>query len=188
MEENPVLRAELSRLTAESPNDVIGHSMVRAWLEKQIQEVIRLRPRYPHDIEVEVRWTPAITNLNCYMYALRINDDAIAEWRFPGAQPDTRFILDMLGSRMLRKKPLAKAGAGDIAVYFEPSGRPRHAGIFHDNKIISKWGNGATHIWRHGMWEVPSDYGNRIACLTALVSTENAIQGRDGRQRGLDLR
>ena len=62
-------------------------------------------------------------------------------------------------ANVLVEKPLTQATDGDIVIYFDKE-RPRHAGRFSDNKVISKWGDGATNIWKHELWEVPSDYGD----------------------------
>jgi hypothetical protein len=52
---------------------------------------------------------------------------------------------------------------------------PRHAGKFSNYKVISKWGDGVTQIWKHGLWEVPSDYGDTVRVFRPL-SEEQAVE------------
>jgi hypothetical protein len=106
------------------------------------------------------------------MHALGLDPKEIEDWRWPGIEPDTPFV-EAIVNNLLKEKPLGEATDGDIVIYFEKE-RPRHAGRFSNNKIISKWGDGATNIWRHALWEVPSDYGDTVRVFRPL-SEEEAV-------------
>jgi hypothetical protein len=167
------LRAKLSRLINDVPDDVVGEERVAAWLHLQIQKISELSTKYAHGISVEVPWDKEITGLNCYMHALGLSPDAISEWRWPDINLDTPFVSSLLGT-ILVEKPLEEATNGDIVLYFEKE-TPRHAGKFYNDKVISKWGDGVTHIWKHGLWEVPSDYGDTVHVFRPL-SEEQAVE------------
>jgi hypothetical protein len=165
------LRAELSRLTDSTPDDVVGEERVAAWLHQQIQKVAELKDRYPHGISLEIPWSAEITEANCYIYALGLTPDAIAEWRYLEIQPDTAFVCSIL-SMLLVEKFFEDATDGDLVIYFDNKGKPRHAGRYRDTKVISKWGNGATHIWKLDLWEAPSDYGNTARVFWPLATEQ----------------
>jgi hypothetical protein len=50
--------------------------------------------------------------------------------------------------------------AGDIAIYFNDE-HPVHAGTWDGDLLISKWGL-YSHLWRHGVCELPIEYGEEI--------------------------
>ena len=166
------LRTELSRIINCSPVDVVGEERVGAWLRLQVQKISTLNEKFPHSILIETPWSNDITGLNCYMHALGLNPEAIKDWRWPGIQPDTPFVGSIVDN-LLVEKSLSEATDGDIVIYFDKE-RPRHAGRFSDKKIISKWGDGATNIWKHDLWEVPSDYGGTARAFRPLSEEQAA--------------
>jgi hypothetical protein len=59
----------------------------------------------------------------------------------------------------------AEPERGDVVVYRNDD-QICHAGIVQDGRIVSKWGGG--HVWRHGLFEVPSSYGRGAQFFKAL--------------------
>jgi len=162
------LRNALSEITNRQPEPGADVDL-QEWMEQQIAEVMALGGDFGHSITIETRWSPDLSLYNCYMTALGLPQQRIKCWRPDRKiQPDTPFVRDLIEQGGLTAKavdPKAdpdKVSNGDIVVYFNKTGRPRHAGTFRDGLVVSKWGEGVTHIWRHGLWEVPSDYGNRV--------------------------
>ncbi|MGO8914341.1 MAG: hypothetical protein ACLQJR_00370 [Stellaceae bacterium] len=98
------------------------------------------------------------------MFALDIETDAIRD-RCQGQLifPGKKFIRAMEEKELLHAKALSPSDAaeGDILIYYR-NGAPEHAGILTSNRVISKWGSGPTHIWEHGIYEVPESYGDEV--------------------------
>jgi hypothetical protein len=138
------LRTELERLTV-APADVVGRQRVDRWLDDQIEAVAALRERYPHSITLHARSNAAIEEMNCFMYALGLETDAVREFCygnciFPGAN----FVSSLIGTVI--KPKTDDAANGDFIVYFDETQRALHAGIWKAGRIISKWGSGITHV------------------------------------------
>jgi hypothetical protein len=151
------LRAELSRLTAAPPT---GAGI--EWLEYQIREIEALRRTFAHSIAVEVRASVATQRTNCVMHALGIKAEEIEEWcNNSNVHPGLDFMAWLANERLIaRSIGPDEAVDGDIIVYLGDDLRPLHAASAKQGLIISKWGSGATHVWRHGVFEVPSGYGS----------------------------
>jgi hypothetical protein len=49
---------------------------------------------------------------------------------------------------------------GDVVLYFEKKAITHAAAISEQQTYCSKWGGDDVH--QHGLWEVPSQYGNRV--------------------------
>ncbi len=66
-----------------------------------------------------------------------------------------------------------EALSGDIVVYLDDDGTPKHAGKIAsaDKRIKSKWGGGL--FLEHGLWEVPQHYGDHVRYFE-LIATERA--------------
>jgi len=111
------LRTELERLTV-APADVVGRQRVDRWLDDQIEAVAALRERYPHSITLHARSNAAIEEMNCFMYALGLETDAVREFCygnciFPGAN----FVSSLIGTVI--KPKTDDAANGDFIVYFD---------------------------------------------------------------------
>jgi hypothetical protein len=146
---NPKLRAELQRLT--QPPEDAGIE----WLDVQILEMEKLRGRIPHSVRLHTRFSEAIHDLNCFMFALGIAPEAVSDMRLAQVFPGQRFVRFLLANGHLREE---KAEAS-LVIYFR-DGAPQHAGKLEAREVISKWGAGGTHIWQHDLWDIPSDYGS----------------------------
>jgi hypothetical protein len=169
------LRAELDRLT--TPPEGAGAS----WLGEQVEAIAALREKYGHTIDV---FEPASQErngngwVNCFMYALAIDpsrvNDACSEHIFP----NSTFVTHLIGNLLVQKnvRP-SEAADGDIAIYFDDSGKPTHAALRRKGRFISKWGGRGilAHVWSHGVYEVPGNYGNDVRVFEP-VSKEHAIR------------
>lgn len=153
---NPELRAELQRLTV-PPGDA-GIE----WLDVQILEMEELNKRIPHSVRLHTRLSRAILELNCFMFALDIAPDAVADMCLGHIFPGQRFVKFLLAREHLRETE-----AGTIAIYFR-DGLPEHAGKRDGGTVISKWGSGGTHIWEHALWDVPAEYGDEVRFFAGL--------------------
>ena len=58
---------------------------------------------------------------------------------------------------------------GDYIIYFD-NGKPQHAGRIRNNKVVSKWG--MYHLWEHGIWEIPIEYGDTVRFFTQIPLEE----------------
>ena len=130
------------------------------WLDEQINEIERLKELFRHNIELIQKATEE-TYQNCFAYAL--NMSFITKQDFLTGTPDLEFVELLILSGILL--PLSSAAEDDvIAIYSKDSagGSITHAGRKVGDKIVSKWGGGGTHIWKHSPLEVPARYGNHI--------------------------
>jgi hypothetical protein len=156
---NPKLRVELQRLT--QPPEEAGIE----WLDVQIQEMEELRKRIPHSVRLHTRFSEAIYELNCFMFAFGIAPDAVSDMRLAQVFPGPRFVQFLLANGHLREEK-AKAS---VIIYFR-NNAPQHAGKLEAGKAISKWGAGGTHIWQHDLWDIPSEYGSEARFFANLPS------------------
>lgn len=94
---------------------------------------------------------------NCFMYALGVLDSApIHRILYNNRDRDIKFGTEFV-ERLIEKEILKRRSEGDVIVYFK-EGRARHAGIFRNEYVISKWGRGC--LWKHRILEVPASYGD----------------------------
>jgi len=154
---NAKLRTELQRLTV--PPD--GATL--EWLNVQIRAMQELNERIPHSVRLHRRFSEAIYDFNCFMFALDIAPDAVSDMRLGRIFPGQEFIEFLLANDHLREVKTAPS----IVIYFR-DGIPQHAGKFDDGMVVSKWGAGGTHIWQHDLWHVPSDYGDESRHFASL--------------------
>jgi hypothetical protein len=171
----PELRAELDRLT--TPPDGAGFG----WLSEQVGAVAALKARYNHMIDV---FEPASQEkngngwVNCFMYALGIEAPRVNDVCRGDTFPNSTFVTQLIGNLLIQKiAQLSESSDGDIAIYFDNTGKPTHAALFRKGRFVSKWGGRGilAHVWSHGVCEVPANYGNDIRLFEPL-STEAAIR------------
>ena len=177
------LRAELSRLTAAPPTGAGSE-----WLEYQIREIEALRRKFAHSIAVEVRASVVTQRTNCIMHALGIEAQEVEEWcNNSNVHPGLDFMAWLANEKLTARSIVpSEAVDGDIIVYFGDDLRPLHAGSAKHRLIISKWGSGGTHIWRHGVFEVPSSYGSDARAYERIPPREAVSAFRDGLSRCYD--
>jgi hypothetical protein len=164
------LREKLNRLT-NPPRDA-----GLEWLDHQIEEIAKLNEACSHGIRLVTRSSHATSGLNCYICALNLDPDAIEDRRTVGIQPDKPFVRWLLKTTRLIKRTddPRQARNGDIVLYSAGPGKLRHARTWNGEKVISKWGDGRTHVWEHGLWEVPRAYG-RVFSFTITGSSSEDV-------------
>jgi hypothetical protein len=145
------------------------------WLDQQVVEIEQLKAMFPHSIELFQKATIEIANLNCYMYALGMSYEDI-EYCVTCEEdlPSSTFVESLISSEILLQcsSDFSDTDDGAVVIYFndETCLTPTHAGIKAGDKVISKWGWGGTHIWKHPPLEVPTQYGGYIKLYTPLTS------------------
>jgi hypothetical protein len=75
---NSELRAELYRLTLPPEGADFG------WLDVQVREMEALNERIPHSVRLHTRFSLPIYEVNCLMFALGIEADAVRDMRAQG--------------------------------------------------------------------------------------------------------
>ncbi len=74
------------------------------------------------------------------------------------AGPD--FIAFLLKNSLLEPREQTALSTGDLVLYFD-EGTFKHIGrLIEPSRALSKWGTGG--LYEHGLWEVPSTYGNEL--------------------------
>ena len=135
-------------------------SITYEWIDEEPRKIEQLKQQHSHDIEL---YEPARKDApyhNCYMYALGVAYDDIDE---PGQILNSKFIRQLIEDGILENLgDSSTAPDGAIIIYLDESEMPVHAGIKSGNKVISKWGYGYTHVWRHAAFEAPASYGDRV--------------------------
>ncbi|KRP89223.1 hypothetical protein AOQ73_26745 [Bradyrhizobium pachyrhizi] len=154
---NAKLRTELQRLTM--PPD--GATL--EWLDVQIREMQELNKRIPRSVRLHTRFSEAIYEFNCFMFALDVAPNAVRDMRLGRIFPGQNFIEFLLASYHLREVKTAPS----IVIYFH-DGIPQHAVKFDGRSVVSKWGAAGTHIWQHDLWRIPSDYGDESLLFASL--------------------
>jgi len=161
------LRNELSRLVGPPDGATVE------WLNAQIRNMDALRGKYEHSIQLCMHADQADDEANCFIHALGIDVDDVRELCSDKVFPNSRFVTSLLNGPMAKKSiDVRQRKNGDIVIYFDASGKPVHAGVCKGNHVISKWGTGLTHVWAHGLWEVPVEYGNRVRVFRPISTTE----------------
>jgi cell wall-associated NlpC family hydrolase len=121
-------------------------------------------------------------NINCFAYALglcesRLYCDAARETarrrenRWYASAEFVKWLTEHLCNERRSARP------GDVALYADQSGRPRHAGIVIErNRTRSKWGTFPAII-EHDIWKVPMNYGTSIGFVrpASLRKLEDAF-------------
>jgi hypothetical protein len=161
----PELRKEFDRL-ATPPGNLDGASSAdtwSAWLTGQIRNVAELSNSHPHTVRLHTECSaPKYEERNCFMFALDIEADAIRDKVLLSIFCGSEFVSVFVEKCRLRERTApSDAVNGDIVIYCH-DGNPKHAGKWADNRVISKWGSGPTHIWDHGVYEVPESYGDEV--------------------------
>lgn len=150
---NMELRRQLQTIFNENSGLLVG---------KQVPLIADLKKLHPHDIKLEAEakieddksW-----RYNCFAYALRLLESPefvnITE-TYPFLFANSSFV-SFLISNYLTQTEQNTTQNNDYIIYFHAA-VPTHAGRIRNVKVLSKWGH--YHVWEHGIWEVPTDYGD----------------------------
>lgn len=144
--ENGALRKALQRVAEECV------------LSKHALEIAALASRHPHSIKLVEESHSDPNGFNCFMHALGISELPSAFVQvamYHNLFPDSGFVAHLIATQLVENDAPMPSN-GDIVVYFEPPS-PKHAGLFCNGLIESKWGIG--HLWQHGVLEIPWSYG-----------------------------
>ena len=166
---NSELRKELDLLTTppESLTAASPAAAWEAWLAEQVRNIAELAGTHPHSIRLHTQGTPA-ERRNCFAIALGLDPEATfgsGSYVAPGS----KFVRDLCKSRILERKVMAPSEAAetDILIYLDGV-CPRHAGKWDNGKVISKWGHGPTHVWKHALWDLPESYGHDVGVFRPI--------------------
>jgi len=161
------LRERLLEITKTAP--VEDHALLIEGIRSQFGHTIYPVP--PGDPRA-----PAQQEYTCFGYAFGLADSP--EYTRLASRPlapfaNSRFVSFHLWSGRLREVDLDDAHSSDVLVYYRTS-EPSHAGVLLPKpRITSKWGIGL--LYEHGLFEVPSIYGNKVRAFTGN-STQAALQ------------
>ena len=160
---NPKFRRRLQQIVRiTDPRDL---TTTRAEFRNQLFAIQELSREYPHTISLcrEARMDdPSTYEYTCYMYAFDLMDKIALTEISRGHKdiyPRSDFA-SFLAEQFLSEISPEHAKDGDHVVYCFDN-RPTHAGKVNTEKIISKWGKYG-HLWRHGLYEVPLEYGDEV--------------------------
>lgn len=158
---NQQLRNKLQQITDENRAENVGN---------QITLIESLSTILPHTIKLEAEakiGNDESWRYNCFTYAFRLLESTefvdITE-RYSFLFANSSFVSYLI-ARHLSQTDQKILKDDDYIIYFS-NDEPKHAGRIKKDKVISKWG--MYHLWEHGIWEVPIEYGNKIAFFKRL--------------------
>lgn len=140
--------------------------------KEQIQAIEMLKQTFSHSIRLiqevipEERKTWAF---NCYEFALGLRDRPEIKRIASGPSgifPGDDFAQWFLTEKITLEITWDQREDNDLVVYLD-KGQVRHFGLIHEEKIISKWGG--NHIWEHGLFEVPINYGDEARFFKYII-------------------
>jgi hypothetical protein len=117
-----------------------------------------------------LHWDPVLQgqlNINCFAYAVGLSESrhyskaAIphARWGRQRCYASSEFIEWLEKFQTYERK---SARIGDVVIYYDSTGRPRHAGqVIGHRRVRSKWGT-LPALFEHELWQVPMNYGTLI--------------------------
>ncbi len=100
---------------------------------------------------------------NCFAFALGLVPSvayfSVASRSYsPNVHASSAFVRWLLDHEHLQSTD--DTGRNDQVVVYFAGTEPTHAGQTDHGQVVSKWGTG--HWFRHGLFEVPSNYGLRV--------------------------
>lgn len=144
------LRRELQQITESTPVD------------EHPAHIKVLQRAHRHTIKV-IKNEYSIQLYTCGVHAFYLVDDPtyveIAGYGLGSTFAGPGFINFLFQSQLLSpcRPPIF---LGDLIIYFH-DGKFRHVGrMKSETRVLSKWGTG--WLYEHGIWEVPSSYGDDI--------------------------
>lgn len=154
--------------------------IAEAPIDRQIDEIRRLKEVFPHTIEIFEEATDN-TYQNCFAYALEMMS-FVDRPDYTTGRPGKEFIKYLIQNSILL--PSSAAEDGVIAIYStdRAGSSITHAGKKAGDKIISKWGDGRTHVWKHSRLQLPAQYGSCIKLYSppALTNFKRAYYSMFG--------
>jgi len=135
-----------------------------------------LRAEFEHSIEIVASEHP-IELYTCGVHAFFLVDDPtyveVATFGLGRTFAGPDFIRFVLERGFLEPLDSTHDVHGDLIMYFQ-EGEFRHVGrLMTPDCVLSKWGTG--HLYKHGIWEVPSMYGEEV-CLFKGPNKEQSLE------------
>ncbi len=148
-------------------NRIINGGVFR--INQHPEEIQKLQPHSINLVEDVLFSYP----YNCFAFAFNVVESEpiiriLKEDAFNGGRYDVKFGPDFV-KKLISENFLTKDKDGDIIIYFNED-LPLHGGKINNDRVVSKWGVGL--LWNHGVWEVPTSYGNDYERFT-LTSEED---------------
>lgn len=133
-------------------------------------KIEELRVQFPHTIsqrDNEPRVLDTDYDYRCFAYALNLHH-SLKHWIFASLfelPADSCFFEFLMRRRAVRRSDTQIPRVTDLVVY-RVQGFPAHIGVVvSDQRVVSKWGSGPS--LEHGLFEVPSMFGNQIEVFEA---------------------
>lgn len=141
--------------------------------ETHIELIRQLGDRIPHT--VEVRDGPAIIErYTCVMHAFNLIENQEYADIIRAAPQYVFASTDFLQRIIVREELLQREQpeAGGLVVYLSNHCAKHIGRMITPDRVESKWGIG--HLYQHGIWEVPAQYGSEVKYFESL-DTEDAL-------------
>lgn len=157
------------------------------------QMIAKLASTHPHSIR---RLPDEAQGYRCFVYAFELveslkyrliafADEAEGRDVFYAGPGFARFLMK---TGTLPEISHGNARRGDVVIYLDDDGAPKHAGKIasEDKRVKSKWGGGL--FLEHGLWEVPESYGNTVRFYRGIPAqkAEQAFLEFAGSRDGFD--
>lgn len=151
---NPILRRELQAIAGGDSGNIAQHPQLIAKLRESIPHSIRPAPA---DVTPHI----PLDQYKCFEFAFGLagNPNVVEiSTCFLSTYCNTNFVTYLMNKSILTS--IAVPSPNDLVLYRD-TWCFTHVAVVHIDSIISKWGPG--HLWIHGLWEVPADYGDTMA-------------------------
>lgn len=128
----------------------------------------------PHSIQLASQ-SPClpIAGYNCFEFALGLagqREVRLISEHLPATFCNDEFALHLVASTL---NQVISPSIGNLVLYYDRQ-QITHAGLVEANCILSKWGTG--HLWLHGLFDVPAQYGDRALFYKAPSPVEALVQ------------
>jgi hypothetical protein len=136
------------------------------YLAGQLERIEALRETHGHSLALLEEVSPGLPTAersSCHAYALELLPPYPVGSTGVPLRPSAEFVSHLIDTGGLAPIDDLVASPGDIMVYYEDERDPPlivHLAVWEGSTARSKWGDG--HIWRHALFELPSNYGCRV--------------------------
>jgi hypothetical protein len=150
-----------------------GLESQRLTAEQHVAAVSALSAEAGHSI-VALESSVDVHRYTCAVHAFGFAGDAsyeeIARWSDPDVFASPDFVHWLIEKHLLEPRAEDPDMSDALVIYLD-KGRFKHIGIAQEaGRVESKWGTHA--LYNHGLWEVPSIYGNELLYFKRLTYEE----------------
>lgn len=144
---------------------------------EQLSCIEQLGHEYPHSISLiqeAIFGKPETGHFTCFQHAFGLRDLPDPVQKITEQHSDVfvgSSFAKWLANSALQETDCNLAREGDLVLYFQ-DGEAKHAAKICGDSCISKWGFG--HLWRHGLLEVPKDFGSQVRYFRSIPSADAA--------------